>query len=237
MTKNVLVVSDDIIENNLYKVHSVFKNTFNIRVGKELIVVTNNPKYKGEKTIYTSIHLGNYTSKILKGSDFMLGKDYVLIGKDLVKVDEKNLYRPSFKNIRLKNPRALIDFLYKYLLENNMEANISLHKSLKAYIFKEEIIRAIEFINFELKKDRIDFSYIGLGHGLTPCIDDYLLGLIFMSKISHSEFHYGEIIAERTTEISYQMLENAKNNIFYELFYVPVMFFFFSLVLYVIALL
>lgn len=216
---NKIILPNIIKKNTEYKIHSVFTHVFNIIVEDNIVGVVDNINYLSEMCIYISLPLSHITRQLKVNDKFIVMEDYILIGKSFIKIDILHYNNLKYKQKILLQKSFLEKNIYESILNQSIEGNMNLHQSARSYIFKNELSEAIETINESLEKRILNYKFVGLGYGLTPCIDDYLVGLEFINYILGNSLVYEGFRYIETTEISLQMLKNSKEGIFYKLFY------------------
>jgi hypothetical protein len=224
-------------------VHSIFKHTFNIFDGEEFINIASCDSYKNPINVITSIPASTEITSlnIKKGEIVALEEDRLIIGSIIIVLRNAKIWIPKRKVDRpigiklirknLETARAysnekiqgwLSPLLY-YLDEvstGNLSRITHLMDTTQMILFNlNGIIEAIKSKKLNNVPKYLE-SIIGLGQGLTPSLDDLLVGFISALKWLTSSFSNNVKLIEdlsdqiirltpKTTLLSRQMLKLA----------------------------
>ncbi|MEM3061552.1 MAG: DUF2877 domain-containing protein [Candidatus Bathyarchaeia archaeon] len=225
------------------RVHSVFRRTFNVFDGEEFINVARSDVYRNPINIVTSIpaSIGITSLGIKEGMNAILEEDKLVIGNISIILRNADIWIPKRKvesPLGIKSVRKNLETA-RFYLSGKIQGRLSLLLYYLEGISTGKVIRITGLIDatratlgnlcslVEAIRSRklneipkyVDGA-IGLGQGLTPSIDDLLLGFVSASK--WLVFSFGgdvELIEEmnrqiikstlRTTSLSRQMLKLA----------------------------
>lgn len=242
-----------LLENKIGKIHSIYRNTINISLGKRIVSI--HPK----GTIKSPMSLRMKSGDIdLESLDINVG-DSIEISKELLKTGD---YSFGLKNARTWNPLLStigVDFknkgdkeylLIKDILKTNIGENdlktivLSLiedrrieigekdYFSVKAYEALNGFISGAEDFDAKLCVENL-FKILGLGIGLTPSGDDFIMGLMSVLLVSkESKLFIEELLIsikerlkdslDKTTflssELYFYILEDKYSSIFKDIF-------------------
>ncbi|MFV0380961.1 MAG: DUF2877 domain-containing protein [Breznakia sp.] len=217
--KSLLIVSGEIKKGKKYSIHSVFGKTINIWVEKQIYALVCDRDFLSKRCLYISYYLPKITNKIRKGDDLILNDGCLILGNQSISLRSIVVYQSILKVEDVQIPCHLKQTIYQSLLKKALDKDLHLHVSARNYLFKEKLREAIQQMYQHLyKKKQIKMDYIGLGYGLTPCIDDYVVGILFIRQIQGFQ-EFLRILEGVSNDISYQMLKNANERVYYDVFY------------------
>ena len=206
------------------KVHSIFKNVLNIKVNNRLISLLTNKFLKAPYSIICEIDDFNKID-IERGEEVYLSNQKLEFSNIIIDLSKCNKYYLDKlpKITKTEILESNINLIRKYYIENHY----FIYENLIYVEFEKKldiVKKAIQDNNFKLVKEELS-SFFGYGQGLTPTGDDIILGLyiglnIFENKdIKKIIFNLIESNLTKTTDISIQMFEGAKEN-YYRMEYI-----------------
>lgn len=161
------------------------------------------------------------------------GKDSIVIDRFIWNYSQAKIwdgYIPILEDEKLKYSVELTEYIYNFIKDNGSDSGLL--SALNKYLNKETIknnndvfvnlfLEKLNKLDFSIKKDNKDeflnavYGFIGLGIGLTPSGDDFILGCLTAWKYLGCNLYdectdskFIERLKGRTTTVSYFMLKN-----------------------------
>lgn len=200
-------VIENLFELNNGYVHSVFNNVVNVKRENMLISIQNNTVPKGSLSMIVDeeVNFKKYTNRL--GGKVQIKGSIITIGTMEFLINEPEIWDPelkSFSKMYFSNKEALIKTIKNTILINGKDSGIkdAVLKNLKQNISQSHIEEDILFHrilsealnslrNKELNRAAVEISnLIGIGIGLTPSGDDFLVGLISVLYTMKQENSY-----------------------------------------------
>lgn len=216
---NILNINTGNIE---YKIHSKFEQGLNISINNKLCFIGN----RENGLIPYGILLSKEDLNILN-NEYENSKSFKWNNENKCFYYNNiviNLNSKTYSSLLIKTKEINCNYIYSILTKSiNMELETGFGKTINNICFMEN--KQIEFIinssKSNLQKDfEVLKSFVGLGAGLTPSGDDFLLGMLYVDKIkpfiSDSWKEYLKYIFENsyTTDISVNYYRCAYENLF-----------------------
>lgn len=227
--------------------HSIFNNVVNIQWENKLISIQNNRVPKGSLSMVVEGEINfKDNSPNLRGKVNITG-DVVTIGRMKFLISEPEIWDPELKylpRIFFINKEAVIKAINNIILINgknsgtmdatfkSLEQNIPVNYTKESNLFYNILIKSMNSLkNKELNVAANEISdLIGIGIGLTPSGDDFIVGFIsvlhsvMQEKTCIKEFYFllrDEVVkrVSKTTDVSRAYLLEAVEGRFSESFH------------------
>lgn len=233
------------INTNCYgKVHSVYKNTINIMINNKLISLQPDNIYKSpmsiniDKSLFHKLNIKNGETVNFQNGKFTIHNITFICSA-------VQIWDPKLNCLEISPDRKTIDLLNNILMTYGNEEGLR-DLSLITSDYNYELNMSCSYMNKLVQKVFPDVvrlinqnevlsaiynltALIGLGHGLTPSVDDFLLGLLSVlfnvsnssriSQIKKSLIGGIHKYGSSTTSISYEYLKYGCKNEFSEIFH------------------
>nr|WP_300002935.1 DUF2877 domain-containing protein [Tissierella sp.] len=253
----IIEMSEDVkklLENsNRGRVHSIYKNTINISLDERLIAIHPNNIIKSPMSLRMKSGEVDLESLDLKiGDSVEIYRDLLKLGKYIFGFRNAEEWNPSlwhididFKEKNVKQYQFIKKMLEASIDEGNLKKIVlSLIENQPIEIreddfFSVKVYSALEGFKLAVEKRDIDkslnslFSILGLGIGLTPSGDDFIMGLMSVLLVSKRSSSFIEellsAIKERlkesldkttflSSELYFYAVEDKYSSIFLDIF-------------------
>ena len=191
--------------NRTGKIHSIFKNTINISLDKRIVSIHPRDIIKTPMSLRMNGEVDLESLALNQGEDIRINKDSLILGSNVFYIKNTKVWNPKLLPIYSKeesknhdnilyNKEFIKDMLRVYGGENQVkDIVLSLldgkeikikdgdYFSSKVYKSLEGIIAGAEILECRDASENL-FHILGLGIGLTPSGDDFIMG--FMSVLA-----------------------------------------------------
>lgn len=228
---------NNIVKNYLkdkVKVHSIFRQVFNIQVGKRLICIG-----------YSEINMSTFglvidKDKFLKLANRINMDTVVTLNSDEIKFADKFIISISISVepqkrycdkhlINIDKLNENIKFLKSLVLINNWKCGFELSFSsivegieveesdFKEFNKKVNCVLNVKYINEEKSREFLEY-FLGRGNGLTPSGDDLIIGMLIVYSHFNIEIkEFKDILKKFIDQKPYKTTKISREYIFYAL--------------------